>query len=179
MYFVALAVHFPVYGPYSPMYSASMGKTRVMSIEEIQARDALISQGQDPDSMSAQTILSLRNELATVREKLMVAENASANQPRTPAEIRKNLEELLKHYEVSPAEELIKAALLKDGKGNFILPLANRVSIWEGLMQYTQPKLRAIEHSGKVDTTINVKIVQYNTQNVISEKTVVVKELGG
>ena len=152
-----------------------MGKTRVMSVEEIQARDAVKAQGVDPDSLSAQTILSLRNEVQSLREKLIKEQN---NQPRTPAAIRKNLEDLLNHYQVSPAEELIKAAIDKDLDGNFILPLANRIAIWEGLMQYTQPKLRSIEHSGKVDTTMNIKIIQYNTQNVISEKTVVVKELG-
>ena len=139
-----------------------------MSVEEILARKRLKESGQNPDS--ATEVLSLRNKLKAAEEAL-----AEKNKkPTTPAEARKSLEQLLEHYEVSPAEELIKIACEKREDGQHLLPVMDRVAIWQGMMRYTNAQLKAVEHSGKIDTSINVTVMDYSTKVVVDQRTLII-----
>jgi hypothetical protein len=139
-----------------------------MSVEEILARKQLKDSGQNPDS--ATEVLALRNRVKTAEEALA----ARDKKPTTPGEARKSLELLLDHYEVSPAEELIKIAMEKRPNGEFLLPVMDRAAIWQGMMRYTTPQLKAVEHSGKIDTNINVTVMDYSTKVVIDQRTQVI-----
>lgn len=150
-----------------------MPKNRVMSVEEILARKELREKGQNPDS--ATEVLALRNRVKDAEEAL-----AKKNEkPSTPAEARRSLEQLLDFYEVSPAEELIKIAMEKKGDGSFFLSIMDRAAIWQGMMRYTTPQLKAVEHSGKIDTNINVTVMDYSTKVVIDKRTQIIAQIDG
>ena len=43
--------------------------------------------------------------------------------------------------------------------------LKNTIDSWDKIAQYTEPKLKAVDHSGQVDTTINVTTVDYSKEH--------------
>jgi hypothetical protein len=43
--------------------------------------------------------------------------------------------------------------------------LKTSIDAWEKIAQYTEPKLKAVDHSGQVDTTINVTTVDYSKEH--------------
>ena len=144
-----------------------------MSVEEILARKELRAKGQNPDS--ATEVLALRNRVKEAEQALA----EKTEKPSTPTEARHSLEKLLEYYEVSPAEELIKIAMEKREDGSFFLPIMDRAAIWQGMMRYTTPQLKAVEHSGKIDTNIHVTVMDYSTKVIINKTTQVLAQIDG
>lgn len=89
----------------------------------------------------------------------------------TPAELRSNLDDILRKYGVEPAEEVVKL-LTPDIHGNFQLGPKDRAALWMELLQYRMPKLRSVEHSGKVDSNLTLVIMKYATGEVIEKKAI-------
>lgn len=87
------------------------------------------------------------------RDKLRRAVKVNKN-----ATVRMILEEL----GVEPAKELIKMALEEDAKGQLALSSDQRIKIWSELLQYQQPKLKSVEHSGKVDQELTIIVKKFD-----------------
>lgn len=72
--------------------------------------------------------------------------------------LKEKADAILARYEVEPMEELIKIATGHHGE----ISIELQTKIWSDLLQYRMPKLKAVEMSGQVDTTLNVSIVQFD-----------------
>jgi len=149
-----------------------MAKSRVMSVAEIQAREKLKEMGQNPDS--AQEVLALRARVVELEQQLSVLQVRRSEVGPSNPQMRKSLDLLLEHYNVEPAEECIRAALEKTPDGSYVLSMADRVEIWQGLMRYRNPQLKAVEHSGKIDTQLNITVMDYSTKVVIDQRKVTI-----
>lgn len=145
-------------------------KTIVMSVEELKARSAIKAAGGNPDN--AVETIRLRARVAELEAEAAQFKNIRAARGLTNMEVRRSLDLLLQHYDVEPAEEIIKLAIEKDEAGNFITSRDKRIEIWEGLMQYRNQKLKATEHSGHVDQNINVTVLDFSSRTVIQKQVI-------
>lgn len=154
-----------------------MARQKVLSVAELLAREAMQQRGENPDSPVV--VQDLRNRVAELEGKLAAAETRLSTNRASPSEVRRTLDSLLEHYAVEPAEELIKAAMERGSDGRFTLSPMDRVEIWQGLMRYRMPQLKAVEHSGKIDTQLNITVKNYHTNVVMDQRTVVIKKEDG
>lgn len=99
-------------------------------------------------------------ELDAEKEKLRRVAEYEASRGKAHV-VKKTLASLLEKYAVEPAEELIKLAMGRDENGEYTCSIQQQIDIWEGLMSYQMPKLKAVEHSGQVDHSIQVTIKQF------------------
>ena len=158
-----------------PESVSQMAKQRIiLSPEELAARRARKEAGLPPTN--ERDTLVLKTKVAELQEKLERQELAAATKGPTTQSLRKDLDKLFSHYDIEPAEELIKIATEKNENGSFKLTSIERAQIWENLMQYRMPKLRATEKSGKVEHNLTIKVVTFSVkpeeERVLSEKTI-------
>lgn len=84
--------------------------------------------------------------------------------------LRDTLARMLKKYGVEPAEELVKMAVARDASGEFVLTTDQRIRVWEGLMAYQMPKLKAIEMSGTIDHELTVVVRRFDVDTVVDRR---------
>ncbi len=68
---------------------------------------------------------------------------------------------ILKMAENADKLQKIMEGLPEDEKGIIIQGMKASIDAWDKIAQYTEPKLKAVEHSGGTDNTLNVNVVNY------------------
>jgi len=147
-------------------------RTPVPTAAEIAKRLEAQRLGVVPDSPE---VMCLKAELAESQRQLQSLREANLaleTNPKkfTAAEMRHSLDEIFRKYGVEPAEEVVKLLTEVDEKGELRMSRDQRAKVWLELMQYRTPKLRAMEHSGKVDTNMTILVVKYSTNEVIEKR---------
>lgn len=142
-------------------------KTPVPTVEDIQRRMADLREGRTPE---APETLTLRAKIRDLEGQVATLEAATAQKKLTPQEMREGLDEIFRRYGVEPAEEVIRLLTSVDAEGRHMLQAHERAKIWLELLQYRMPKLRAIEHSGRVDSNMTLVIMKYSTNEVIESR---------
>lgn len=145
-----------------------MPKHRVMSAEEIAARMEMRKSGINPDS--AGETLALRNQVRELEAEVMRHRDKGSI---SPAELRNDLDSILKRYGVEPIEELLKLLMERGPDGNLLMGVMDRAEVWQNLLQYRMPKLRAVEHTGTVNQQVNIVVMKFGTQEVIERRPLV------
>ena len=109
-------------------------------------------------------------KLANDRLAAQVRKDQVGKVDMTAKDRRGLLDALLLKYGVEPAEEILLQ--LTDPANPFYIsdPLV-RLDTWQKLMEYRTPKLKSVEHEGRVDNTYNVVIVRYGDDGkIVQEK---------
>jgi hypothetical protein len=138
-------------------------RTVVPSVEDIRARMQAQAAGQVPDSIE---VIALKKQVELLQGQVAVMSDAKK---LNPAELRLGLDNILKKYGVEPAEEVVKL-LMPNENGEYQLTPKERTAYWLELMQYRMPKLRAMEHSGKVDQELTLVVMKFSTGEEVIRK---------
>lgn len=148
----------------------AMGKQHVPTAAEIRERIRLRDTGIVLESMET---LRLRQKAKDLERE--VAQLKDTPKPLAPQDLRDGLDKIFAKFGVEPAEEVIKilqATQLVDGIERPMLSASERAKIWLELLQYRAPKLRSIEHSGKIQQDLQVVIMRFSDGKEIETKKV-------
>jgi len=139
-----------------------MTRTRkVPTVEEIRSLNV---QRAAAGAMETPAICAMR---ARIKElEFQVRKFNEAPDKLTPTEMRQGLDEILRRHGVEPADEAIK--ILMDPESN--LSDKDRAQMWLELMQYRMPKLRSMEHSGRIDSSLTLVVMKFGSNEVLSER---------
>lgn len=99
----------------------------------------------------------------------------SAPNKLTVADMRQGLDAILKRHGVEPADEAIKILLDPESR----LSPKERAHMWLELMQYRMPKLKAIDHTGRVDGNLTLVVMKFGTNEVMSERPLQIDKTSG
>jgi hypothetical protein len=143
-------------------YRSLITRTRkVPTVEEIKSLNV---QRAAAGAMETPAICAMR---ARIKElEFQVKKFNEAPDKLTPIEMRQGLDEILRRHGVEPADEAIK--ILMDPESN--LSDKDRAQMWLELMQYRMPKLRSVEHSGRIDSSLTLVVMKFGSNEVLSER---------
>lgn len=132
----------------------------ILSAEELRLRRLKKEQG--IPVVTESEVLTLRNKVVALENQLAKRQESLAERGPCPATLRAKLDTLLEHYNVEPAEQVIKILMEKDDSGQFVLGPKDRAELWMDLNQYRMAKLKAVELSGKVDQSITYNVIMFS-----------------
>lgn len=164
------------------MIRSSSLKTRVPSVEELRrlqrAREAALELGiRRPDQAQVCVVVKEPTQVAEkkiheVEKKVNgLIEKVAARARRTPMELREALLSVFERDDFSPVEELYGLYKKRDDTalGHF-LTADQRIKILSELTSYVLPKLRTVEHSGRVEHSHKITVLRFGEDGKVTSE---------
>jgi hypothetical protein len=143
-----------------------MARTPVLTVAQLREREEFLKKGL-PWPPPAHLEL-LREKAGAAEDKARAAENELTKllntKPGQEAKVRNSLEEALRRYDLNPEDELVRLLVERNDSGQFIMGQNERVKLLMTLLEYRQPKLKAVESTETKNFNINVTIRRFGKQ---------------
>lgn len=141
-----------------------MAATKQKSPEEIKAilasldtgGESVVDEADIPADLRAPAPVPVADEENTRLSNPKIRKATSMN-----VDFRQALSQILEEEDCHPLKELIRMYKLTNEDGSYALPMKERIAIMKELLQYTGPKLKAVDIKKELKGNINITIRQF------------------